>query len=250
MSVDNSGNRKKLFLLLASIAAIAVIFLLILFIGALSNSGKNGTDNADVSPLPTPYSERVSGGIYPAITVIDNVTRVSLARAADTIMAAAEAINWTRNNPGWSLLSAHTESGDSGGRSQYWEFVYTSDTSIMIATVQEGNVVYTDVSYTSSGQPAEVPDNSTPAEYSQVTGESGNGNVVTANRNPVDSTVVMSAVLNVNKMDMSPYNTNYIIDYDGSDRIFTVRYTDLANPAKSFLATVNGDTGNLISNKK
>lgn len=237
-------------MLLASLATIAIIFILILVLGTLIKNNHAVDDVNDSSGI-TPYFDRVKGEVYPAITVLDNVTRVSLVRAVDSIMADAEAINWTGHNPGWTLLSTHTESGDVGGRSQYWEFVFTADTGVLIASVQEGKVVYTDISYTGVAQPSEAPNNGTQGDFSQVTGESGNGYIaVPGNRNPIDSTVIMRIVLDTYNMDANPYNTNFIIDYDGSARIYTVCYHDPADPAQSFTATFGGDTGNLISNTK
>jgi hypothetical protein len=225
---------------------------MIVVIGALVKTNQP-VDNDSVSPTLSPSSGRIPGQAFPAIAVVGQVTRVSLLSALDNVMATDAAINWTSHNLDWTLLSGHTEISDVGGRSQRWEIVLISGNSALIAEVQEGQVISASISDTSDLQTIENGNqsDSTPGDYNQIIDDPGNMKSTSAAAwKPLDSTIIMSAVTAVDKIDMNEENTLLLIDYDGSSDTYLVQYHDPTDSSLSFKAKLRGDTGDLISNER
>ena len=91
----------------------------------------------------------VSGPDHAATThnsIFDNTTSqngivlTSMMRSVDLVVAASGGSKWVASNPGWYLDNARADFADSQGLSQHWTLALRTDTSALVAVINNGQV--------------------------------------------------------------------------------------------------------------
>jgi hypothetical protein len=170
----------------------------------------------------------------------------------EDLTASEAASGWVAANLDWTLLSAHADAADAGGRSQDWEMVLISDKGMLTSEVQDTHVINVNIIVSTS--PASACDNvsadvNATDEYSQDLGDESHSGSTDAVQLPIDTSEIMSRVLELYKVDMRSESTPVTIHYDGSNYVYTVSHDDPIDLGKSYTLTYDSG-GKLLENRK
>jgi hypothetical protein len=248
MSADsnNSENKKKLVFLFALIGIILIAFVAIVLIAnyiglpdGLSIPFVSGPDQAATT----------HNSIFDNTTSQNGIVLTSMMKSVDLVIAASGGSKWTASNPGWYLDNARADFADSQGLAQHWTLALRTDTSALVAVINNGQV--SSVTVQDIPQSPDATANETDGEVVEQYPEYSSTSITSQNhpgQDIFDTGNAMRLALKETGINLPQTSMPFSITYEYEDEIavYTITYTDAVTPSRSFVVQLDAVTGHIM----
>jgi hypothetical protein len=250
---DNPENRRKLLFLFSLVGIILITFIAVLFVSSYLGL----LDDLNI-PIVSGQSEtETHGSIYNNITSQNGITLTSMMKSVELALAENRGSGWSASHPGWYISDARADYADSQGLSQHWTVAFRTDSSIMVAVLNNGvvsNVTIQGLPQDPDATANEADSGNGVAIVEQYPGYNGTAvnPAYRAGKNIFDTGNAMSLALKETGISLPQTSMPFTIVYenDGALAVYTIGYKDTVTSGRSFAVKMDAVSGHIISSAR
>jgi hypothetical protein len=250
---DNPENRRKLFFLFALIGIILIAFIAIVFVSSYLGL----LNDLNIPVIGAQDKSEIHDSIYNTITSENGITLTSMIKSLDLVVTGKDGARWSASHPGWYVSDARADYADSQGLSQHWTVALRTDSSILVAIINNGQV--SDVTVKDLPQDPAMQANEADSDNDAEIIEQYPGNNGTAinpvnlvGKNIFDTGNAMRLALTETGINLPQTSMPFSIIYEnnGAMAVYTIIYKDAVTPQRSFVVKMDAVSGHILSSAR
>jgi hypothetical protein len=246
---DNSENRKKLFFTFGLLGIILIAFIAIVFV-----SNYIGLLDGIEIPFIGGHAETMAATvdtIHNDITTSNGITLTSMKKSVNLVTATSDGHRWAAANPDWYLYNARADYVNGQGLAQHWTVALQTDSSILVAVLNNGkvsSVVVHDILQDPAATANEADIDGTEEIVEQYPEANTTQTTPRYQPNIFDTGNAMSLALKETGVSLPQSSMPFSLVYENKDDLaaYTIKYTDAVTPQRSFIVQLDAVTGHIL----